>query len=41
LAGAVEVFSEVVLLESEAPFVLDSPLVAAAFFGSSFGPFLL
>src|SRR5918993_2761336 len=28
-------------LESEAPLVLDSPLVAAAFFGSSFGPFLL
>ncbi len=40
LAGSAEVFSEAVLLESEAPFVLDSPLVAAAFFGSSFGPFL-
>ena len=39
LAGSAEVFSEAVLLESEAPFVLDSPLVAAAFFGSSFGPF--
>ncbi len=41
LAGSVEVFSGVVLLESEEPFALDSPLVAAAFFGSSFGPFLL
>ena len=44
LAGcSVEVFSgfSEPALESEAPLVLDSPLVAAAFFGSSFGPFLL
>ncbi len=41
LAGSVEVFSGVVLLESEEPFVLDSPLVAAAFFLVALGAWAL